>query len=55
VRSSEQWDVARELRKRLKAALDEKGIVLPTLNRVVFDGIDSLVRTELSKNGIPTE
>ncbi|MFM6981635.1 MAG: mechanosensitive ion channel family protein [Microbacteriaceae bacterium] len=55
VRSSEQWDVARELRKRLKATLDEKGIVLPALNRVVFDGLDSLVRTAHVDTGSPGE
>ncbi|MEY4458220.1 MAG: hypothetical protein RIS25_813 [Actinomycetota bacterium] len=55
VRSSEQWDVARELRKRLKSTLDDKGIVLPALNRVVFDGLDSLVRTAHVDTGSPGE
>src|SRR5690554_1539035 len=36
-RPSEQWAVARELRLRLKLALDEININLPALNRVVID------------------
>ncbi|AWB86686.1 mechanosensitive ion channel family protein [Mycetocola zhujimingii] len=33
-------DVARELRARLKAATDEMGILLPSLNSVVLEGFD---------------
>jgi small conductance mechanosensitive channel len=40
VRTADQWDVARELRLRLKLALDEMGVSLPALNRVVMDGLD---------------
>ena len=36
-RPAEQWAVARELRLRLKLALDEIDINLPALNRVVID------------------
>lgn len=37
-RTADQWDVARELRFQLKKALDDSGVNLPALNRVVFDG-----------------
>ncbi|MGB3376246.1 MAG: mechanosensitive ion channel family protein [Microbacterium sp.] len=37
VRPAEQWAMARELRARIKAALDEAGISIPSLNRVVMD------------------
>lgn len=40
VRGPEQFEVARELRLRLKLALDELGVALPALNRVVMDGLD---------------
>ena len=33
-------DVARELRARLKSALDEMGVTLPSLNTVVLSGMD---------------
>lgn len=36
-RPAEQWAVARELRLRLKLALDEINVNLPALNRVVID------------------
>ena len=36
-RPAEQWAVARELRLRLKHALDEINVDLPALNRVVID------------------
>lgn len=36
-RPSEQWGVARELRARLKAALDAAGISIPSLKRVIVD------------------
>ncbi|WP_051147405.1 mechanosensitive ion channel family protein [Glaciibacter superstes] len=40
-RTSTKDDVSRELRIRLKKALDEMGIVLPSLNTVVLTGFDS--------------
>lgn len=36
-RPSEQWGVARELRARLKAALDASGVNIPSLKRIVMD------------------
>ena len=39
-RPAEQWAVARELRLRLKHALDEINVGLPALNRVVIDNRD---------------
>jgi small-conductance mechanosensitive channel len=39
-RTSTKDDVARELRIRLKMALDEMGITLPSLNTVVLTGLD---------------
>ena len=39
-RPAEQWAVARELRLRLKHALDEINVGLPALNRVVIDSPD---------------
>src|SRR5690606_33474985 len=39
-RSSSKDDVARELRARLKATLDEMGVRLPALNSVVLKGYD---------------
>ncbi|HEV7955948.1 MAG: mechanosensitive ion channel family protein [Microbacteriaceae bacterium] len=36
-RTADQWDVARELRLQLKQALDDSGVNLPALNRVVLD------------------
>jgi len=40
VRTADQFEIARELRLRLKLALDEMGVSLPALNRVVMDGLD---------------
>ncbi|RZT58204.1 small conductance mechanosensitive channel [Microcella alkaliphila] len=40
VRGPEQFEIARELRLRLKLALDDLGVALPALNRVVMDGLD---------------
>jgi small-conductance mechanosensitive channel len=40
-RSSAKDDVARELRMRLKRALDEMGVRLPALNSIVLSGFDS--------------
>lgn len=37
-RPADQWDVARELRFQLKSALDDMGVNLPALNRLVLDG-----------------
>ncbi len=36
-RSPDQWDIARELRMRLKLALDGLGIKVPSLNRMILD------------------
>ena len=36
-RSPDQWDIARELRMRLKLALDGLGINVPSLNRMILD------------------
>lgn len=36
-RSSDQWDVARELRMRVKLALDNYGVSVPSLNRMILD------------------
>ena len=41
VRSGDQFDMARALRLRLKLALDEMGVAVPSLNRIVMDGIDA--------------
>ena len=41
VRSGDQFDMARALRLRLKLALDELGVAVPSLNRIVMDGIDA--------------
>lgn len=36
-RSADQWDVARELRLRVKLALDRMGVRVPSLNRMILD------------------
>jgi moderate conductance mechanosensitive channel len=41
VRSGDQFVIARELRRRMKDALDDLGVVLPALNRLVLDGLDA--------------
>lgn len=41
VRTADQFDIARALRLRLKLALDELGVAVPSLNRIVMDGIDA--------------
>jgi small conductance mechanosensitive channel len=51
-RPSEQWAVARELRLRLKLALDEIDVNLPALNRVV---IDSKETTGTPQKSVPTK
>lgn len=45
-RPAAQWAVARELRLRLKLALDEININLPALNRVVIDNRGSATKLE---------
>ncbi len=39
VRTADQFDIARVLRLRLKLALDQLGVAVPSLNRVVMDGL----------------
>jgi len=51
-RPAEQWAVARELRLRLKLALDEIDVNLPALNRVV---IDSKATTQVKSTEVPTK
>ncbi len=41
VRTADQFDLARVLRLRLKLALDQLGVAVPSLNRIVMDGIDA--------------
>ena len=41
VRTADQFDIARVLRLRLKLALDQMGVAVPSLNRIVMDGIDA--------------
>lgn len=41
VRTADQFDIARVLRLRLKLALDQLGVAVPSLNRIVMDGIDA--------------
>jgi small conductance mechanosensitive channel len=48
-RSSSKDDVARELRVRLKRALDEMGVRLPSLNSIVLTGFDSAAGLRSSK------
>jgi small conductance mechanosensitive channel len=36
-RSADQWAVARELRLRVKLALDQFGVSVPSLNRMILD------------------
>lgn len=36
-RGAEQWEIARELRARVKRTLDELGVKVPSLNRMVVD------------------
>lgn len=53
VRGPDQFDVARDLRLRLKLALDDMGVALPALNRVVMDGIDQGKGRSASKKSSP--
>lgn len=48
-RTNAKDDVSRELRMRLKAALDEMGIKLPSLNTVVLAGFDDATRIRGSR------
>lgn len=49
VRSSAKDDVARELRMRLKHALDEMDVKLPSLNSVVLTGFEGATRVKGAK------
>ncbi|MEX1078826.1 MAG: mechanosensitive ion channel domain-containing protein [Homoserinimonas sp.] len=51
-RPEEQWDVARELRLRLKLALDEINVNVPALNRVV---IDSRATTQVNDDEVSSQ
>lgn len=44
VRTADQFAIARELRRRMKTALDDLGVALPALNRLVLDGLDAPVK-----------
>ncbi len=46
VRTSAKDDVARELRMRLKHALDEMGVKLPSMNSVVLAGFEGATRVK---------
>ncbi|MGX5694707.1 mechanosensitive ion channel family protein [Agromyces soli] len=46
VRTSAKDDVARELRMRLKHALDEMGVKLPSMNSVVLSGFEGATRVK---------
>lgn len=48
-RTSSKDDVARELRVRLKRALDELGLKLPSLSSVVLTGFDGVTRIKGAK------
>ena len=41
-RSAEQWEIARELRSRVKRTLDALGVIVPSLNRMVVDGPNAI-------------
>ncbi len=49
-RSSSKDDVARELRLRLKRALDEMGVRLPALNSITLSGFDSAAGLRSSRS-----
>ncbi|MET4157904.1 small-conductance mechanosensitive channel [Agromyces sp. PvR057] len=49
VRTSSKDDIARELRMRLKHAVDEMGVKLPSLNSVVLSGFDGATRVKGAK------
>lgn len=48
-RTSSKDDVARELRMRLKRAVDELGLTLPSLSSVVLSGFDGVTRVKGAK------
>lgn len=48
-RTSSKDDVARELRMRLKRALDDLGLKLPSLSSVVLSGFDGVTRVKGAK------
>lgn len=50
-RSTAKDDVARELRARLKKALDEMGVKLPALNTIQLTGLDSTAGLRSQKAG----
>jgi small conductance mechanosensitive channel len=52
VRSGDQFDMARALRLRLKLALDEMGVAVPSLNRIVMDGIDAREAARASRRPV---
>ncbi len=54
-RPSEQWAVARELRLRLKLALDEIDVNLPALNRVVIDNRETTGKTTANPVSMKTK
>ncbi|MGR0219333.1 mechanosensitive ion channel family protein [Agromyces sp. ZXT2-6] len=49
VRTSSKDDVARELRMRLKRALDDLGLKLPSLSSVILSGFDGVTRVKGAK------
>ena len=49
VRTSSKDDVARELRTRLKHAMDAMGVTLPSLSSVVLSGFDGATRVKGAK------
>jgi hypothetical protein len=49
VRTSSKDDVARELRMRLKRAVDDLGLTLPSLSSVVLSGFDGVTRVKGAK------
>ncbi|MFN4001793.1 mechanosensitive ion channel family protein [Microcella sp.] len=52
VRTADQFDIARALRLRLKLALDGLGVAVPSLNRIVMDGIDAREATRGSRRPV---
>lgn len=50
-RPSEQWGVARELRARLKSALDASGVSIPSLKRIVMDPAGNTARVAGPEGG----
>lgn len=44
-RSADQWDIARELRFRVKRGMDALGVNVPSLNRMVVDGPAATLQT----------